>query len=129
MGVRKGTITGKLIARLSAVGTRSEGPIYFILPTGEYAKWKEIPVRKKVMRWMKDRVLHDLVGEVISVNGEIIETKNTITIDYNEIVHNGKIILPQNWKKILTPEEVDEGFMELYGKTRDEKKLHGNETQ
>ena len=124
LGVRKGTISGKLISRLSAIGSLSEGPIYFILPTGEYAKWKEIPVRKKVMRWMKDRILHDLVGEIISINGEIIETKDTITIDYNEVVHNGKVIpaLTQNSKVALSPEEVDKGFMKLYGK-----KLHGKE--
>ncbi|MHA1518582.1 MAG: hypothetical protein ACTSVZ_05990 [Promethearchaeota archaeon] len=126
MGVRKGTISGKLISRLSAIGTLSEGPIYFILPTGEYSKWKEIPVRKKVMRWMKDRILHDLVGEIISINGEIIETKDTITIDYDEVVHNGKVIpaLKQNSKVVLSPEEVDAGFMKLYGK-----KLHGKETK
>ncbi len=124
MGVIKGKITGKLISRLTAVGTKSEGPIYFLLPMGEFKKWQEIPVRKKSMRWMKDRILHDLVGEIITINGEIIETKDTITIDYDEVVHNGKIIpaLTQNSKKILTPEEVDAGFMKLYGK-----KLHGKE--
>ena len=124
MGIIKGTITGKLISRVDAVGTKSEGPKYFLLPTGEFKKWREIPVRKKTMRWMKDRILHDLVGEIITINGEIIETKDTITIDYDEVVHNGKIIpaLTQNSKKILTPEEVDAGFMKLYGK-----KLHGKE--
>ena len=118
MGVIKGTMTGKLISRVSAAGTLSEGPIYFLIPTGEYAKWGEIPVRKKTMRWMKDRILHDLVGEIITINGEIIETKDTITIDYDEVVHNGRIIpaLAQNSKKILTPEEVDAGFRKLYGK-------------
>jgi hypothetical protein len=126
LGVKKGTITGKIISRLSAVGTRSEGPIYFILPTGEYAKWKEIPVRKKMMRWMKDPILHDLVGEILSLNGEIIETKDTITIDYDEVVHNGTVIpaLKHGGKVILTPEEADEGFMKSYGKTRIEKKQH-----
>ena len=73
---------------------------------------------------MKDRILHDLVGEIITINGEIIETKDTITIDYDEVVHNGKIIpaLAQNDKKILTPEEGDARLMKLNWK-----KLHGKE--
>ena len=132
MGIIKGSITGKLVSRVAAVGTKSEGPksegpIYFLLPTGEFKKWREIPVRKKTMRWMKDRNLHGLVGEIITINGEIIETKDTITIDYEDFVHNGKNIpaITQISKKILTPEEVDAGFMKLYGK-----KLHGKkETQ
>ena len=61
MGIIKGSITGKLISRIDAVGTKSEGPKYFLLPMGEFKKWGEIPVRKKTMRWMKDRILHDLV--------------------------------------------------------------------
>ncbi len=115
MGIIKGSITGKLLSRVTAVGTLSEGPIYFLLPTGEFKKWREIPVRKKTMLWMKDRILHDLVGEIITINGEIIETKDTITIDYDEVVHNGKIIpaLTQNSKKISTPEEVDAEIMKL----------------
>ena len=102
MGIIKGTITGKLISRVDAEGTLSEGPKYFFLPTGEFKKWGEIPVRKKTMRWMKDHILHDLVGEIITINGEIIETKDTITMDYDDVVHNGKIIpaLTQNSKKI-----------------------------
>jgi hypothetical protein len=118
LGFRKGTITGKLISRLSAIGTKSEGPIYFILPTGEYAKWKEISVGTKVMRWMKDPILHDLVGETISINGEIIETKDTITIDYDEVVHNGTVIpaIKQNSEKVLSPEEFDEKLAKWIGK-------------
>lgn len=123
MGIFKGAITGKLISRVDAVGTRSEGPIYFLLPTGEFKKWREIRVGKRTMRWMKDPILHDLVGEIITINGEIIETKDTITIDYDEVVHNGKIIpsLPRHGKKVLTPEEVDAGFMKLYGKKREQR--------
>ena len=121
MGIFKGSIIGKLISRVDAEGSMSEGPIYFLLPKGEFKKWGEIPVRKRTMRWMKDPVLHDLVGEIITINGEIIETKDTITIDYDEVVHNGKVIpaLPRHGKKVLTPEEVDAGFMKLYGKKRE----------
>ena len=102
MGIFKGTITGKLISRLTGEGTMSEGPIYFIIPTGEFKKWREITVRKKSMLWMKDPVLHDFIGEIVTINGEIIETKDTITIDYDEVVHNGKIFpaLKQNSKEL-----------------------------
>jgi hypothetical protein len=115
LGIRKGTITGTLISRLSAVGTKSEGPIYFICPIGEYTRWKEISVGTKVMRWMKDPILHDLIGEIISINGEIIETKDTITIDYDEVVHNGKVIpaLPQDNIEVLTPEEFDDRLKKI----------------
>ena len=115
MGIFKGAITGKLISRIDAAGTLSEGPIYFILPTGEFKKWREIHVGKKTMRWMKDPVLHDLIGEIITINGEIIETKNTITIDYDEVVHNGKTIpaLPQKEEKVLTSEELEERIRKL----------------
>jgi len=125
LGVIKGIITGKLISRLSAIGTKSEGPIYFILPTGEYSKWKEILVRKKEMRWMKDPILHDLVGEIISIKGEIIETKDSITIDYDEVIHNGIAIpaLPQNNKKELSLEEVDKILLDF-----SEKNLQGKKT-
>ena len=107
LGIRKGTITGKLVSRLSAIGTKSEGPDYFLLPIGEFARWKEIHVGKKVMRWMKDPILHDLVGKIISINGEIIETKDTITIDYDEAVYDGKVIpaLPQDDEEVMSPEE------------------------
>jgi len=124
LGVIKGIITGKLISRVSAVGTLSEGPIYFILPTGEYSKWKEILVRKKEMRWMKDPILHELVGEIISIKGEIIETKDTITIDYDEVIHNGITIpaLKQNSKKVLSLEDSDKVFMDLSKKYMQGKK-------
>ena len=124
MGIIKGSISGNLISRVDAVGSLSEGPIYFLLPEGKFKKWHEIPVRKKTMRWMKDGILHDLVGEIITINGEIIETKDTITIDYDEVVYNGKIIpaLHQNSKVIQTPDEVDTTLMILH-----EKKQHGKE--
>ena len=92
MGIYQGTITGKLISRQTAVGSRSEGPVYFLIPSDEYQKWEEIPIRKRIMRWMKDPVLHDLVGETISITGEIIETRDTITMEFTELTYNGKTI-------------------------------------
>lgn len=107
LGIRKGEITGKLISRLEGVGSRSEGPIYFIIPSEGYPEWNEIPVRKRVMPWMKDLVLHDLIGEIITIKGEITETKDTISIDYEEVIHNGEVLRPKNWKKVLNPKDVD----------------------
>ena len=69
MGIFKGSINGKLLSRLAGEGTLSEGPIYFIIPSGDFAKWKEIEVRKNSELWMKDPVLDDFVGKKITVKG------------------------------------------------------------
>ena len=117
MGIYNGEITGKLISRQAHVGTMSEGPIYFIIPTDKYEKWKEIPVRKRIMRWMEEPVLHKLIGEIVTIRGEIIETKDTITMDYTEVVHKGKIIpaSKKSGKVVLDQEEITERMERLYG--------------
>ena len=110
MGIYQGEITGKLISRHSGVGTLSEGPVYFICPTDEYAKWGEIQIWTKVMRWMKDPVLHELIGEEIIIKGEITETKDTITLEYTGVIHKGKEIsaYQESGKVVLSPAEVDD---------------------
>lgn len=116
MGIYNGKITGKLVSRNAWVGTRSEGPVYYILPTDEYEKWGEIPVRKKILRWMKEPVLHELIGEIITIKGEIIETKDTITMDYTEVVHNGKVIpaSKKSGKVVISREEATRRIKELH---------------
>ena len=48
----KGTITGNLSMKMKRVGTRSEGPEYYIEPTDEYReRWEEILVWKQTNRW------------------------------------------------------------------------------
>ena len=76
-------ITGILYAKTTGVGTLSEGPKYFIKPLDDYAnRWSEIIVRKKTHLWENDPVLHKFIDKKVLILGEIIETKSTITVDY-----------------------------------------------
>jgi len=118
MGIYQGEITGKLISRQSGIGTKSEGPEYFICPTDKYEKWGEILIWTNVMLWMKDPVLHELVDEEITVQGEIIETKDTISLQYTGVIHKGKQIPAhqESGKVALSPAEVDEHLIKLLEK-------------
>ena len=118
MGIYKGEITGKLISRQSGVGTLSEGPVYLICPTDKYEKWGEITIWTKVMRWMKDPVLHELIGEELTIRGEITETRDTITIEYTGVIHRGELIPAhqESGKVVLSPAEVDERLKDLLKK-------------
>ena len=76
-------ITGILSAKIVGVGTLSEGPKYFIKPLDDYAnRWSEILVMKKSHLWQNDQILHKFIDQKVLILGEIIETKNTITVDY-----------------------------------------------
>ncbi len=76
-------ISGILSAETVANGTKSEGPRYYIQPLDDYAnRWSKILVRKQVMLWQNDPVLHKFIGKKVIIHGEIIETKSTITVDY-----------------------------------------------
>jgi len=76
-------ITGILYAKTAGVGTLSEGPKYFIEPLDDYAnRWSEILVRKKGHLWENDPTLHKFLDKKVLILGEIIETKSTITVDY-----------------------------------------------
>ena len=76
-------ITGILYAKTAGVGTLSEGPTYFIKPLDDYAnRWSEIIVRKKTHLWENDPLLHKFIDKKVLILGEIIETKRTITVDY-----------------------------------------------
>ena len=76
-------ITGILYAKTAGVGTLSEGPTYFIKPLDDYAnRWSKILVRKKTHLWENDPVLHKFIDKKVLILGEIIETKSTITVDY-----------------------------------------------
>ena len=79
-------IRGTLFTIIKGKGTRSEGPEYFIKPLDDYKnRWSEILVRKKTHMWEKDPVLHKFLNKNVLINGEIIETKHTITVDYAEV--------------------------------------------
>lgn len=79
-------ISGIVSSETVAKGSKSEGPRYYIQPSDDYAnRWSKILVRKKVHLWQNDPVLHKFIGKKVRILGEIIETKSTITVDY-EIV-------------------------------------------
>jgi hypothetical protein len=79
-------IRGVLFAVIAGKGSRSEGPKYYIKPLDEYKKrWSEILVRKKTKSWENDPVLHKFLEKPVLILGEIIETKSSITVDYNEV--------------------------------------------
>ena len=81
-----GEIRGILFAVIEGKGTRSEGPKYFIKPLDDYKnRWSEILVRKKTHMWENDPELHKFLDNEVLINGEIIETKSTITIDYSNV--------------------------------------------
>jgi hypothetical protein len=76
-------ITGILSAKIVGVGTKSEGPKYYIKPLDDYAnRWSEILVRKQAHLWQNDPILHKYIDKKVVILGEIIETKSTITVDY-----------------------------------------------
>ncbi|MHA1917647.1 MAG: hypothetical protein ACTSUV_04970 [Candidatus Ranarchaeia archaeon] len=85
MPIYNGTLRGKIISKVKGKGTKSEGPEYYLIPEGEYAKWGELLLRKKVMMWQKDPVLHDFVGSNVKIIAEIIETQDTISVDYIKV--------------------------------------------
>ncbi len=76
-------ISGILTAEIVAKGTLSEGPKYYLQPLDDYAnRWSKILVRKKTHLWENDPVLHKFIDKKVLILGEIIETKSTITVDY-----------------------------------------------
>ena len=79
-------IRGTLFAIIKGKGTGSEGPEYFIKSLDDYKdRWSEILVRKKTHMWEKDPELHRFLNKNVLIFGEIIETKNTITVDYSKV--------------------------------------------
>jgi len=76
-------IRGVLIAETVGKGSLSEGPKYYLQPLDDYAKrWSKIIVRKKTHLWEDDPALHKYIDKKVLILGEVIETKSTITIDY-----------------------------------------------
>ena len=76
-------ITGILSVEIVGKGSMSEGPEYYLQPLDDYAsRWSKILVRKQAHLWENDRVLHQFIGKKVVILGKIIETKSTITVDY-----------------------------------------------
>lgn len=79
-------VRGVLFSVIAGKETLSEGPKYYINPKDEYKnRWEEILVRKQTKSWESDPNLHKFVDKTVLIIGEVIETKNSITIDYQEV--------------------------------------------
>ncbi len=68
---------GYLFSKLAAIGTKSEGPVYFL----QQSNYNEIIIKKKAMLFENDSTLHALLGKLVKVKGEI----HINEIDYAEI--------------------------------------------
>ncbi|MFX1344016.1 MAG: hypothetical protein ACFFAI_02830 [Promethearchaeota archaeon] len=81
-----GEIRGILFAIIEGIGTRSEGPTYYIKPLDDYKdRWSKILVRKKTQMWEMDPELHKFLDKKVLITGDIIETRATITVDYFKV--------------------------------------------
>ena len=69
---------GKLIAKVAGVGTKSEGPEYYLelLEPNEFGQ-KELGVGKDAHMWEKDEKLHPFVNKMVVILGEQVIVKHT----------------------------------------------------
>lgn len=70
-----GPYTGYLYAKLSAIGSKFEGPVYYL----QQLKGGDLVVAKKCLPWENDPVLHQILGTKIIVRGTL--TNEGITYD------------------------------------------------
>ena len=56
---------GFLYWKLQAIGTRSEGPAYFLQTFDN----RDIPIKKRAMLWQQDPALHAHVGTKVTIDG------------------------------------------------------------
>jgi len=61
------TLSGYLFSKLMNIGTRSEGPQYFL----QQFDYKEIVVIKQAEPWKEDPILHPLLNKKVTVEGEL----------------------------------------------------------
>jgi hypothetical protein len=58
---------GYLFSKLALIGTKSEGPAYFL----QQWDYREIPVKKRSFPWMPDPELHRFLDKKVTIWGEI----------------------------------------------------------
>lgn len=61
-------LEGYLFARLTAIGSKSEGPLYYLQLWND----KEVIIEKKVKPWQNDPVLHGCLGQKVVIHGKLI---------------------------------------------------------
>lgn len=70
-------LQGFLFSKLDNIGSRSEGPVYFL----QQFDLKELPILKKVNLWEEDPVLQKHIATKVTLLGNLKEGK----IDYENV--------------------------------------------
>ena len=68
---------GFLFSKLTNIGTKSEGPSYFL----QYRNYKDIKIIKHTNPWQRDPELEKFLGRNVEISGHITNK----TIDYQAI--------------------------------------------
>lgn len=72
---------GYLFAKLDRIGSKSEGPEYFLQQWDNQGKARDTPIQKKAELWKIDPKLHKFLGQKVTILGTIKEK----LIQYEEI--------------------------------------------
>jgi hypothetical protein len=64
------TFKGYLFSKLTAIGSKSEGPQYYL----QQPDYHELVVRKKVQLWQKDPQLHPHLDSKVVIEGDLTST-------------------------------------------------------
>lgn len=81
---------GYLFSKLHAIGSKSEGPSYFLQLTAPETDGKEVAVHKKTQLWMIDPVLHGCLGRKVTLRGKSAADATLAVIDYVDVVSSAK---------------------------------------
>lgn len=71
-------LNGFLFEKLGSIGTRSEGPVYFL----QLRNYKEITIKKHAALWQPDQTLAKFLNHNVQIEGYYV---NDITIDYQDL--------------------------------------------
>jgi hypothetical protein len=72
---------GYLFAKLFGIGTKMEGPQYFLQQWDDQGNTTDTPIQKKGEPWKIDSVLHKSLAQKVTISGTLKENK----IQYREI--------------------------------------------
>jgi len=67
------TFKGYMFTKLDNIGSKSEGPKYFLQLLEK--PYDEVVVAKRVELWQEDPMLHQFLGKKVTIEGEIIDKK------------------------------------------------------
>jgi hypothetical protein len=82
---------GYLYAMLAALGSKSEGPAYFLQLLEPQGKINEYPIIKKSELWEIDPVLHSFLGNKVLMGGEL----QGGSINYKTIIPYGEELIDE----------------------------------